>query len=294
MTYTTLISPAELLEHLYHPDWLILDCRFSLDDPHAGYAQYLQGHIPGALHADLEQHLSGTAIPGITGRHPLPPADAFAHTLAQWGIDERVQVVAYDDWNGVFAARLWWMLRWMGHAAVAVMDGGWPHWVQAGYPTRPGAEQRTPRTFTAQTVAHLHVTTPELLVLHTTPDVCVVDARSPERYRGEYEDRDPVAGHIPGAINRFFGDNVGSDGCFLPPTQLREQWQQVLGDAPTGAVIHYCGSGVSAAHNALAMAHAGLDMGRIYIGSWSEWCADATRPVATTLAPPATGADPAV
>lgn len=285
MAYTTLISPAELAPQLDHPDWVVFDCRFVLDDPHAGRQQYAQGHIPGALYADLEADLSGTVIPGITGRHPLPPADAFVHKLSQWGVDSSVQVVAYDDWYGAFAARLWWMLRWLGHEAVAVLDGGVRGWQAAGYALRPGAEQRAPRSFTPRIAAHLHVTTADMLSLHTDPAQRVVDARSADRYRGEYEPRDPRAGHIPGAVNRFFGDNVDADERWLPAAVLREQWQAVIGDTPAAQVIHYCGSGVSGAQNALAMAHAGLGMGRVYIGSWSEWCADATRPIATATEP---------
>ncbi len=285
MAYTTLISPAELAAQLDHPDWVVFDCRFVLDDPPAGRQQYAQGHIPGALYADLEADLSGTVIPGITGRHPLPPADAFVRKLSQWGVDGRVQVVAYDDWYGAVAARLWWMLRWLGHEAVAVLDGGVSRWQAEGYALRPGAEQRAPRSFTPQIVGKMHVTTADMLRLHTDPAQRVVDARSPERYRGEYEPRDPQAGHIPGAVNRFFGNNVDADERWLPAAVLREQWQVVIGDTPADQVIHYCGSGVSAAHNALAMAHAGLGMGRVYIGSWSEWSADATRPVARAEKP---------
>lgn len=280
MVYTTLIAPADLAAQLSNPDWVVFDCRFVLDDPHAGQQQYAQGHIPGALHADLEADLSGTVIAGITGRHPLPPADAFVHKLSQWGVDSSVQVVAYDDWYGAFAARLWWMLRWLGHEAVAVLDGGVRRWQAAGYALRPGAEQRAPRIFVPQLVPHMHVTTTDMLSLHTDPAVRVVDARSADRYRGENEPRDPQAGHIPGAANRFFGSNVDANEQWLPAEVLRAQWQAVIGETPAEQVIHYCGSGVSAAHNALAMAHAGLGAGRVYIGSWSEWSADATRPIA--------------
>lgn len=281
MPYQTLISVAELVHHLDQPDWAIVDCRFSLNDPDRGRRDYLTAHIPGAVYAHLDRDLAGLVVPGQTGRHPLPPINLFAHTLSQWGIDSSVQVVAYDDLGGAFAARLWWMLRWLGHDAVAVLDGGWPHWQQASYPARRGEEVRPQRTFVARPRPGLLAEISEVAAAAQSDQACVMDARSAERYRGENETIDPVAGHIPGAISAPYADNLGPDGLFLPPDTLRSRYQRLLGEVLPGQSIAYCGSGVTAAHNLLAMAHAGLGEGRLYAGSWSEWITRPDRPIAT-------------
>ncbi|WP_026369969.1 sulfurtransferase [Kallotenue papyrolyticum] len=279
MSFTTLIDSATLAAHLDDPDWAIVDCRFALDQPARGRQAYLQAHIPGAVYAHLDEDLSGPIVPGRTGRHPLPSVEDAARTFGRWGIDERTQVIAYDDAGGAFAARLWWLLRWLGHNAVAVLDGGWPRWLAEGRPARNGVEQRAPRRFVPRPRPELVVTAEE--VLHRLHDahVPIIDARAPERYRGEVEPIDPVAGHIPGARNAPYSANLAPDGRFLPPAQLAERWRAVLGTAPAEQAILYCGSGVTAAHNALALAHAGLGLPRLYAGSWSEWITDATRPI---------------
>lgn len=279
MSFTTLIDGATLAAHLDDPAWAIVDCRFTLDQPARGRQAYLQAHIPGAVYAHLDEDLSGPIVPGRTGRHPLPSVEDAARTFGEWGIDEQTQVIAYDDAGGAFAARLWWLLRWLGHDAVAVLDGGWPRWLAEGRPTRSGVEQRAPRRFVPRPRPALVVSAEELLRQLHNAHVPIIDARAPERYRGEVEPIDAVAGHIPGARNAPYSANLAPDGRFLPPAQLAEHWRAVLGTAPAEQAILYCGSGVTAAHNALALAHAGLGMPRLYAGSWSEWITDATRPV---------------
>lgn len=278
--FTTLISTAELAAHLDDPDWAIVDCRFALADPGKGRRDYLAAHIPGAVYAHLDEDLSGPVIPGQTGRHPLPSVETFAATLSGWGIDERVQVVVYDDLSGVFAGRLWWMLRWLGHDAVALLDGDWRLWQAEGRPTRSGVETRPPRPFTPRPRPSLQATTEELVQRLQESSLRLFDARSPDRYRGENETIDPAAGHIPGAINAPYAMNLDADGRFLSPGELRERYEALLGDASPQEAIFYCGSGVSAVHNLIAMEIAGLGMGRLYVGSWSEWIADPRRPIA--------------
>lgn len=278
MPSNTLITAAALAEGLRRGEPLVLiDCGFDLADPGAGARAYAQAHLPGAHHANLDTDLSA-AKTGRNGRHPLPSRDAFARTVARWGVTPGVAVVCYDDQGGPYAARAWWMLRWLGVAPVAVLDGGKAAWQRAGgalvseVPT-PAAAPPFPL---APQPAMPTMTTDELLAtLGRTP---VLDARAGERFRGETEPLDPVAGHIPGARHRFFKDNLGPDGCFLPPARLREAFS-ALGAEPA-QWVHQCGSGVTACHNLLAMEHAGLTGSRLYPGSWSEWCADPSRPVA--------------
>jgi thiosulfate/3-mercaptopyruvate sulfurtransferase len=279
--YQTLISASELLEKLSAPDWAIIDCRFSLAESERGRHDYLQAHIPGAIYAHLNEDLSAEVVPGKTGRHPLPSVERFAQTLSRWGIDADVQVVAYDESNGsMAAARLWWMLRWMGYDAVAVLDGGWQHWQKAGYPVAAGMESRASRTFTPHVRDEFTVTADEVLARLHDPNLRLLDVRSRERYRGEQEPIDPVAGHIPGAINAPFAETLDAEGQFLPVQELRARFQQLLGDVPPEQAIFYCGSGVTAAQALLAYAHAGLGDGRMYPGSWSEWITDPHRPIA--------------
>jgi thiosulfate/3-mercaptopyruvate sulfurtransferase len=281
MPYATLISIAELKGHLQNSDWAIVDCRFSLGEPERGRRDYLQAHVPGAIYVHLDEDLAGLVTPGHTGRHPLPPVDLFAQTLSHWGIDSQVQVVAYDDAGGAIAARLWWMLRWLGHEAVAILDGGWPRWQQVGYPVRSGAEGRVARSFIPNPRSELLAEVDDLLSAETRTGICLLDARSVERYWGQNETIDPVGGHIPGAISAPYADNLGPDGLFLPPEVLRDRYEKLLGDLPPRQAIVYCGSGVTAAHNLLAMVHVGLGDGRLYAGSWSEWITNPERPIAT-------------
>lgn len=281
MAFTTLISAAEVAAHLDDPDWVVVDCRFALADTEKGRRDYLAAHIPGAVYAHLDEALSSPIIPGRTGRHPLPAIDDFAATLSAWGIDERTQVVAYDDASAFIAGRLWWMLRWLGHDAVALLDGDWRLWQAEGRPTRSGVEMRTPRTFTPHPRPHLLATTDEIVAQLGAPSLHLFDVRMDDRYRGENEGIDPVAGHIPGAVSASYRHNLDADGRFLTASELRERYEALLGDTPVQDAIFYCGSGVSAVHDLIALEIAGLGMGRLYVGSWSEWIADRSRPVAT-------------
>ena len=277
--HTTLISTTALASHVAGDSWVVVDCRFSLDDPERGRRDYLQAHIPGAIYGHLEEDLSGPIVPGTTGRHPLPAMDTFARTLSRWGIDGQSQVVVYDDSTGGMAARLWWMLRWAGHEAAAVLDGGWAQWRREGHPVASRVVPRAERRFLPRPRPELVLQAADVLEHMHDPAWRLIDARAPERYRGEQEPIDPVAGHIPGAICGSFAENLGPDGRFRTPDELRERYEALLDGVEAEHTIFYCGSGVTAAHNALAMAHAGLGDARLYAGSWSEWIVDPQRPV---------------
>ena len=277
--HSTLISSGDLKSHLDDPDWLVVDCRYDLTDPAAGNAAYLEAHIPGAVYAHLDRDLSSEPV-SDRGRHPLPAVDEMARRFGALGIANDSQVVVYDDLGGAMAGRLWWMLRYCGHDAVAVLNGGWPAWQAAGGGASSGAETRAPRSFSA-------TPRPERLVqIDELESVAqLVDARDPARYRGEVEPIDPRAGHIPGARNHFFRNNLAQDGCFLAADALRAGFQSSLGRQPDGDTVHSCGSGVSACHNILAQVVAGLPEPRLYVGSWSEWSRDPARPAATGAEP---------
>ncbi len=277
--WTTLVGAEILRAHLDDPDWVVVDCRHRLEAPGWGRRAWAAGHVPGAVHAHLDEDLSGPRAPGA-GRHPLPDPAALARRLGAWGIDERCQVVAYDDAGGTVAARLWWLLRWLGHRAVAVLDGGWQAWLEAGGPVETAAPAPVSREFAPAPRPQMTLDTEAVVDLLGDPGWRLVDARSPERFRGEREPHDPVAGHVPGAVNRPCAHNLDPFGRFLPPEALRAAFREALGPVPPERSVHYCGSGVTACHNLLAMAHAGLDGGRLWPGSWSAWVADPTRPVA--------------
>ncbi len=281
MPYTTLISPADLLPHLGDPAWAIFDCRYALNDEAQGERDYRQAHIPGAVFAHLKRDLADPVVPGQTGRHPLPaPATVAAH-LSRWGVDAEVQVVVYDESGGAMAARLWWMLRWLGHPTVAVLDGGWPAWHAAGYPVMGGEETRPARQFIPHPRPEQVLSVAEVETIRTDPRYRLFDSRAADRYRGENETIDPVAGHIPGAHSAPYAANLDATGHFLPPETLRARFQALLGETPAEQSVFYCGSGITATHNLLALAYAGLGDGRLYAGSWSEWITDPTRPIAT-------------
>lgn len=278
--YTTLVDPATLAAHLDDPAWVIVDCRYDLADEARGEALYAGGHVPGARYAHLGRDLSG-AKTGTNGRHPLPPPADVARRFGALGIGSASQVVAYDGDTGMFAARLWWMLRWLGHDAVAVLDGGFARWIAEGRPVRAGRETWSPAVFTGTPRAGWRLTADAVAARLGDPSVRLVDARVPERYRGDQETIDPVAGHIPGAVNHCYLWNLGPAGTFKPPDELRRQWAPILGGRRPDQLVVYCGSGVTACHNLLALEHAGLTGARLYAGSWSEWCADPSRPVET-------------
>ena len=280
--YTTLISAADLAAHIDNPDWVIVDCRHDLVNLAFGREAYGAGHLPHAVFADMELHLSGAkrGEDGLfRGRHPLPEKEALVATLRAWGVNDSTQVVAYDAHGGMYAARLWWLLRWIGHEAAAVLDGGLPAWQAAGQPLVTDAPlAKAPGTITVHAPFVPTVTVAEVLENIETAKRTVVDARAADRFRGENETIDPVGGHIPGAKNRFFKDNLHNDGRFKAPEMLREEFESVIGD-PAEAIMQ-CGSGVTACHNLLALEVAGMPGAALYPGSWSEWSSDPTRPVA--------------
>ncbi len=279
--YTTLISTQELATHLGSPDWVIFDCRFTLTDPDGGRYAYDAGHIPGARYVHLDNDLC-SPMGDKTGRHPLPDPRLLTEKLCKWGVGINRQVVVYDDSYGSMAARMWWLLRWLGHPDVALLDGGYPKWLRE---KRPIAKE-SPADIHSASCACL----PERSQWVSAEDVMqamkdgrtrLIDARPDRRFTGEYEPFDPIPGHIPGSVNWSFEENLDIDGTMLPPEALREQYQALLKGASPHDVIHLCGSGVTACLNVLAMEAAGLPGSRLYPGSWSEWITDPSRPIAT-------------
>lgn len=269
---TPLIDVDALARALPRAELVIVDCRFDLMAPSAGRDAWLEAHIPGAVYAHLDHDLSG---PPSTdhGRHPLPPPARLCEMFGALGIGNDSFVVAYDDGGGMVAARLWWMLRYMGHEAVAVLNGGWQAWVAAGQRVAQGVETAVPRRFTGTPGRERLVTLDEV-----GPALTLLDARAAPRYRGEQEHIDPHPGHIPGARNHCWQMNLGADGRFAPAAELGKRLAANLGATPDARTVHYCGSGVSACHNVLAQVAAGLPEPRLYVGSWSEWCRDPGRP----------------
>jgi thiosulfate/3-mercaptopyruvate sulfurtransferase len=259
---------------------VVIDCRYDLKNESWGDAQYRMSHIPRAIHASLGHDLAGPSD-GRNGRHPLPGHDTIVATFGRFGISPGAQVVAYDQDNGMYASRLWWMLRYMGHDAVAVLDGGFAKWLREGRPTRDGVETREPAAFVGKPRTAMRLTANQVWASLGDPALTLIDARAPARYEGREEPLDRVAGHIPGARNHFFQTNLAPDGTFLPPEALRDTFQQLLGPTPPEQVAMYCGSGVTACHNLLAMERAGLSGMRLFPGSWSEWSADPDKPVET-------------
>jgi len=282
--FTTLIEPAQLAAHLEDPDWAIVDCRFDLARPGWGAQAYAAGHIPHALYAHLDEDLSAARTPR-SGRHPLPQVEALAATFGRFGIDARVQVIGYDQGTGAFAARLWWLLRWLGHTAVAVLDGGLAAWERAGMPLASALEPRAARQFVPRVAPHLIVAGTELAEAVRSGalrrgEQLLVDARSADRFAGENETIDATPGHIPGARNHPYAGNLDGQGRFLDAGQLRDAWQSTLRGASARQLISMCGSGVTACHNLLALEAAGLSGARLYAGSWSEWITDPAHAVA--------------
>ena len=296
MAYETLIAAGDLRGWISSPPpgappLCIVDCRFDLANPQAGRHAYEAGHIPGARFADLNSDLSAPIGP-TTGRHPLPEPAAFGATLCRWGVTPESQVVAYDAANSSFAARLWWLLRWVGHRRVAVLDGGYQAWRAAGGaleygapPPASGAEEVAPEGIAGRAGAAPTVDTPTLAMVLHAPEHLIIDARAPERYAGATEPIDSVAGHVPGAVNYPFSLNLAADNTFLPAAELRRRWLERLGGRDPAEVIAMCGSGVTACHNLLSLEIAGLPGAALYTGSWSEWIRDARRPVARGESP---------
>ena len=279
MTHTTLISVSDLAQHLDDPAFVLFDCRHELTNPDFGTTAYAQSHIPGARFAHLDRNLAAP-LTGRNGRHPLPDPKVFAEWLSRMGVSNDNQVIGYDNAGGVYASRLWWMLRWIGHKNVAVLDGGWQAWIEAGHPVT--AEVPTPRPAKVTVSVQETAVDAKYVLDHLqSPAMVLIDARANDRFRGQNETIDPVGGHIPGAMNRFFKDNLTAQGLFKSPQQLRDEFRSLLATVTPEKIVSQCGSGVTACHNLLAMEIAGLRGGRLYPGSWSEWIADPARPRAT-------------
>ena len=278
MVWSTLVPVSTVAAHLTDPAWSIIDCRFDLTDPQAGRRAYAMAHIPGAHYAHLDEDLSGP-VTEHSGRHPLPDADTFMRWLGRNGIGNASQVVAYDAGPGAIAARLWWLLRWLGHEAVAVLDGGFLAWHALGYPVSRAQPRQRPVPFQGR-AGMMPVIDGDTLC-RERERYRIVDARVAERFRGDVEPVDPIGGHIPGAYNRPFPDNLGPDGRFLDPQSLRAAWSGLLPSGGAREVVAMCGSGVTACHHLLALEQAGWHGGRLFPGSWSEWISDPARPVAT-------------
>ena len=277
--FSTIVSTEQLANHLNDPSWVIIDCRFTLTETEAGRNAYTQSHIPGARYAHLDEDLSGPKL-GTNGRHPLPEVPVFAQKLGAWGVDKHAQVVVYDDSFGAIAVRLWWMLRWMGHDAVALLDGGLPKWQREKRLLSTATPPVMPKAFNAQVRPDMLIDTAAVLTASNKASSLIVDARAEMRFIGEIEPLDAVSGHVPGAKNLPFDDNLDLDGTLLSATELHSQYTEFLAGTDPAQVIHMCGSGVTACHNILAMEIAGLAGGKLYAGSWSAWIADTSHPVA--------------
>jgi thiosulfate/3-mercaptopyruvate sulfurtransferase len=278
MSHTTLVSVAELAAHLDDGNWIVCDCRHDLANYHFGRRAYAQSHIPSARFLHLDEDLSGPKT-GRNGRHPLPHPITFTLRLAALGIDNSKQIVAYDSSGAPYAARLWWMLRWIGHSKASVLDGGWEAWTSAAKPVTAALPVITPASYNPHLTPQLAVDAKLVQKSIGGNEIRVLDARSPDRFRGENETLDPVAGHIPGAANRFFKQNLEANGRFKPAATLQQEFTSLLDTRAPASIVHQCGSGVTACHNLLAMEIAGLAGSRLYPGSWSEWVSDRTRPV---------------
>ncbi len=279
MHYTTLITADALHQNLDQADWVIVDCRFSLADASAGASAYRRGHLPNARYADLNKDLS-SAVKSYTGRHPLPDAETFSRKLGEWGIGNNTQVIAYDDADGAFAARLWWLLRWVGLTRVAVLDGGLPYWKKQGLPLTTHLPQPKTTHYRSYQDNSLWLSALDVQNHLAQKTIKLLDARTAVRYRGEQEPIDPIAGHVPGALNYPMQCNLDAQHLFLPASKLKKQFQQLIDTTPSEQIVHMCGSGVTACHNLLAMEHAGLIGSKLYAGSWSEWITNKNREVA--------------
>ncbi len=278
MSFSTLISCEELAGHLDDPGWRVFDCRHLLSDVGYGERAYAQGHVPGAFFMHLDRDLS-SPMNGRNGRHPLPDQPLLVSKLAAAGVSNETQVVVYDDDIGMIAGRLWWLLRWLGHDRVALLDGSIKQWIKEGRPLSTELPSSAPAVFKAQTRDWV-VTSDQVMENIDNGELCLVDARAPDRFRGENETLDPVGGHVPGARNRFFRDNVDADGFYRSAAELRQEFLGLLAGVEPAKAVMQCGSGVTACHNLLAMEIAGLHGAKLYAGSWSEWCSDPARPIA--------------
>ena len=281
MTYTTLISTEDLARNLENPDFLIIDVRFTLDDESWGEKVYQDSHIPGAIYADVSKHLSGEIIPGITGRRPFPTSENFGELLSSWGVTKQTQVICYDAESGLMAAsRLWLMFRWMGHDQVAVLDGGIKSWIGEGREVNKEVRRIVPASFVPNIREELFASVDEVDAVRNDPEHCVFDSRGAEGYHGGGKYYDPVRGHIAGAGLADRAETLTKDGHFRSTVELKEHYANLIGSVAPSRTIFYCGSGITAAQNVLAMKHAGFDDCKMYIGSWSEWITDPNREIA--------------
>lgn len=280
-SFTSIISPKKLAALLDTENIVIIDCRYDLFDPKKGKRDFEHSHIPGAHYADLKYDLAGPVISGKTGRHPLPNILELSEKCSDWGITNEAQVVAYDANTGAMAARLWWLLKWLGHDKVAVLNGGFANWVMQKLPTTPEISESKPGHFIPNINPHMLITLEEIEQLLGNDQFVIIDSRAEERYRGEEEPIDAISGHIPGAKNRFHKYNNDEKGCYKPGTLLKAEFSKIIKDTPADQTIFYCGSGVTGAQNVLAYYHAGLGLPKLYAGSWSEWITDPNRPIET-------------
>ena len=282
MPLAQLISPQQLAERQKAGGVVILDCRFALEDPDYGRCSYAEGHIEGAQYADLNRHLSGPVIKGVTGRHPLPAAETLVQQLRAWGISADTDIVLYDDGPGAYAARAWWLLAWLGKRdGVFILDGGLKAWHGAGFPLSLDAPLVAPGTFAGTPDNRLLLDAEQLEKRLGQPELTLIDARAQPRFRGDVEPIDPIAGHIPGAQCAAFNENLDTDGRFLPAAQLKQRFAAQLQGRSPDELVAYCGSGVTACHNLFALSLAGYPLGKLYAGSWSEWITDPKREIAT-------------
>jgi len=277
--HTTIIDVATLAAHLQDPSWLPIDCRFDLANPSAGERAFAEGHIPGSMYAHLDRDLASPITP-MTGRHPLPDPQTFAELLGRWGVTPETQVIAYDGDNGMYASRLWWMLRWVGHPRVAVLDGGFRAWSDAGLPATQELVTRSPTRFVARPDHSMWVDAAFVDRVRSAREWRILDARAPERFRGEVEPIDRIAGHVPGARNHPFAKNMGSSGRLAPADELHRAFEASQAGVADDHTIAMCGSGVTACHLLLGLEIAGKRGAKLYPGSWSEWIRDAAHPVA--------------
>ncbi len=280
MTYQTIVSADVLLQNLDNPNWVILDCRDSLMDKEWGYKSYLEGHIPSASYCYLYDDFSSPITP-TTGRHPLPKVEELAKKLGGWGIDKNAQVVVYDDMSGAFAGRMWWQLRTLGHQNVAVLDGGLKYWIAHNKPITTETVEPVRKDFAVDFHPEQLITVNQVSKNLDEKNFSLLDARAAPRYRGEVEPIDPIAGHVPNALNHDLTMNLDEQGLFLTAEELKQQFQPIVEQASNQQIVHMCGSGVTACHNMLAMEIAGLSGSKLYLGSWSEWITDPSRPIVT-------------
>jgi thiosulfate/3-mercaptopyruvate sulfurtransferase len=280
MAFRTLVDVDTLAAHLDDPSWVVLDCRFELTRPTWGEEGFANGHIPGAQYAHLDRDLAA-AQTATSGRHPLPAPEAFAALARRWGINDTTQIVVHDQASGVYAARAWWLFRWLGHDSVAVLRGGLAAWTSSARALTTETSTRTGGNFVARPQENWVVTVDDVLESVVSHRLHVVDGRGADRFAGQNETMDPIAGHVPGAVNHPFASNFAADGTWLPEAELRARWEKSLQGRPANEVVTMCGSGVSACLNLLALETLGIQGARLYTGSWSEWIRDPSRPVAT-------------